>query len=217
MQHLDHLLLVYAAYIIAVASPGPSNMAIMGVAMSQGRKPGLMLAFGVITGSLSWAALAATGLSAVLATYAHALFVIKIAGGLYLLYLAFKSARSAMAHQPAKAMVATDVTVPDYRALYRRGLLCTSPIRKPCSAGLPSCRSAFSLERMHRPSPLSLSAAVFSALPSFAAMPCCFQPLRPSASISAADGISKALWRCFSDLQVSGCCSAALDTAFPDR
>ncbi len=123
MQHLDHLLLVYAAYIIAVASPGPSNMAIMGVAMSQGRKPGLMLALGVITGSLSWAALAATGLSAVLATYAHALFVIKIAGGLYLLYLAFKSARSAMAHQPAKAMVATEVRVPDYRALYRRGLL----------------------------------------------------------------------------------------------
>ncbi|MDS7597691.1 LysE family translocator [Agrobacterium tumefaciens] len=122
MQHLDHLLLVYTAYIIAVASPGPSNMAIMGVAMSQGRKPALMLALGVVTGSFSWAALAATGISAVLATYAQALFVIKIAGGVYLLYLAFKSARSAMSHQPFRVMAAEEGRRPDYRALYRRGL-----------------------------------------------------------------------------------------------
>ena len=122
MAHLNHLLLVYAAYLIAIATPGPSNMAIMGVAMSQGRKPAIVLALGVITGSWCWAMLAATGLSAVLSNYAHALFAIKIAGGLYLLYLAYKSARSAMT-KPKLETISDVAKAPAYFALYRRGLL----------------------------------------------------------------------------------------------
>ena len=92
IEHLQQLLPVYATYLIATASPGPSNMAIMGVAMSQGRSSALALALGVTTGSMFWAVLAATGISALLASYADALFIIKIAGGLYLLYLAWKAA-----------------------------------------------------------------------------------------------------------------------------
>ena len=44
---LHHLLLVFTAYVIAAASPGPSNMRIMGVAMHQGRQAALTLAAGV--------------------------------------------------------------------------------------------------------------------------------------------------------------------------
>lgn len=123
MVQIEQLLLVYLAYIIAVASPGPSNMAIMGVAMGQGRKPALMLAAGVLTGSQCWAFLAASGLSAVLSSYAHALFAIKIAGGLYLLYLAYKSARSALSSNVSQTTENRTTLVPDYAALYRRGLL----------------------------------------------------------------------------------------------
>jgi threonine/homoserine/homoserine lactone efflux protein len=123
MAHLNHLLLVYAAYLIAIATPGPSNMAIMGVAMSQGRKPAVVLALGVITGSWCWAMLAATGLSAVLSSYAHALVAIKIAGGMYLLYLAYKSARSAMSKPKPQAASGELAQAPAYFALYRRGLL----------------------------------------------------------------------------------------------
>ena len=123
MAHLNHLLLVYAAYLIAIATPGPSNMAIMGVAMSQGRKPAIVLALGVITGSWCWAMLAATGLSAVLSNYAHALFAIKIAGGFYLLYLAYKSARSAMTKPKLETISDEVAKAPAYFALYRRGLL----------------------------------------------------------------------------------------------
>lgn len=59
---LNQLLLVYATYLIATASPGPSNMATMGVAMSQGRTAAMILAAGVLTGSMFWAILAATGI-----------------------------------------------------------------------------------------------------------------------------------------------------------
>ncbi|MCY1269883.1 hypothetical protein D9M70_183950 [compost metagenome] len=48
---LHHLLLVFTAYIVGAASPGPSNMRIMGVAMNQGRRPALLLAAGVVSGS----------------------------------------------------------------------------------------------------------------------------------------------------------------------
>lgn len=115
--------LVYLTYLVATVSPGPSNLAIMATAMRDGRFSGLALAAGVITGSMFWAILAATGLSAVLAAYANALFVIKILGGVYLLYLAFRAARSAM----RKTSEVTDMmnrrhTQP-WTQLYRQGFL----------------------------------------------------------------------------------------------
>jgi threonine/homoserine/homoserine lactone efflux protein len=95
-SHVSALLIVYAAFLLAVASPGPSTLAIMGTSMEQGRRAGLLLALGVTTGSLTWGILAAIGVSALVAAHAGMLQFIKIAGGLYLLYLAWRSARSAM-------------------------------------------------------------------------------------------------------------------------
>ncbi len=115
--------LVYGTYLIATASPGPSNMAIMATAMRDGRLPALTLAAGVITGSLFWACLAATGLSALLTAYAQTLFIIKIIGGIYLLYLAFRTGRSAL--KPASDFISANAgyVAPRYRALYRQGVL----------------------------------------------------------------------------------------------
>ena len=123
VQYFDQLLLVYAAYVIATASPGPSNMAIMGVAMSHGRAPALVLAAGIVTGSLFWAILAATGISTVLSAYADALVALKIAGGLYLLYLACRSARSALAATVPQTLSRADGSRADYASVYRRGVL----------------------------------------------------------------------------------------------
>jgi len=46
-------------------------------------------------GSLSWALLSVVGISAVVAAYAPLLFAIKIMGGMYLLFLAWKAFRAA--------------------------------------------------------------------------------------------------------------------------
>lgn len=119
----SQIALVYGTYLVATASPGPSNMAIMGTAMRDGRLPALALAAGVITGSLFWAILAATGISVVLAAYAQALFVIKISGAVYLLYLAFRAGKSAL--KPVSDFTKTDAggATPCYRSLYRQGIL----------------------------------------------------------------------------------------------
>lgn len=120
---LHHLLLVFTAYIIGAASPGPSTMRIMGVAMNQGRKPALLLAAGVVSGSFFWGSLAATGVSAILTQFAQALFALKIVGGLYLLYLAFKAGRSALiSDDQHESQMAANAPVTGFK-LYQRGLL----------------------------------------------------------------------------------------------
>jgi threonine/homoserine/homoserine lactone efflux protein len=80
---LQHLLLVYTAYVIAAGSPGPSNMRIMGVAMQQGRQAALTLAAGGVIGSIFWGVMAAMGISALLTRYAEVLTVLKIFGCLF--------------------------------------------------------------------------------------------------------------------------------------
>ncbi|MFL9941201.1 LysE family translocator [Paraburkholderia graminis] len=115
------VLIAYSAYFVGTASPGPSNLAIMSLAMSAGRRSALTFALGVVSGSFFWALLASLGLSALLATYSECLVAIKIAGGVYLLWLGFKSARSALA--PA-ALPAGDARQNEpLKRLYLRGLL----------------------------------------------------------------------------------------------
>lgn len=124
MESINHLLVVYTAYVIAAGSPGPSNLRIMGVAMNHGRKAGLALATGVISGSLIWGISAATGVSALLARYAEALIVLKIFGGVYLLYLAVRAARSAMTPDAATSpMPAHTDAAPSSAILYRQGFI----------------------------------------------------------------------------------------------
>ncbi len=93
--YLPGILLAYSAFLLSILSPGPNVLAILGTSMSAGRRSGLGLAAGVAAGSSCWALLTVAGLSALLASYAAALTVIKIVGGLYLLWLAYKSFRAA--------------------------------------------------------------------------------------------------------------------------
>ncbi len=121
---LHHLLIVYTAHVIAAGSPGPSNMRIMGVAMHNGRRAALILAAGVVSGSIFWGAMAAMGVSAALTRYAEALILLKIFGGLYLLYLAFKAGRAALASDAkAAAHAGPNGAALSGADLYRRGLL----------------------------------------------------------------------------------------------
>jgi amino acid exporter len=102
-EYLPGILLAYSAFLLGIASPGPNILAVIGTSMSVGRSSGVALALGVATGSLTWALLTVLGLSALLAAYSSALIVIKIAGGLYLIWLAYKSFKSASSSQDIEA------------------------------------------------------------------------------------------------------------------
>lgn len=101
--YLPGILLAYSACLLGLASPGPNVLAVMGTSMSIGRRAGVSLALGIAAGSLLWALLAASGLSVLISTYAAALIFIKIGGGLYLLWLAYKAFRSAASKHDIEA------------------------------------------------------------------------------------------------------------------
>jgi threonine efflux protein len=116
-----NLLLAYSAYFVGTASPGPSNLAIMSIASTSGRKAAFSFAAGVMSGSFFWAMLAALGLSAVLTAYSGFLVGVKICGGLYLLWLAFKSGRAAL--KPPMCAASANTNGDSARKLYARGAL----------------------------------------------------------------------------------------------
>jgi|TARA_B110000090_G_C13174551_1_gene366775 threonine efflux protein len=119
MQEINYLLIIASA-IAAIASPGPATLAIAGASMSHGRYLGLSLAAGVLTGSLFWSISAAFGLAAILHANVWFFEILRYCGALYLLYLAFKSLRSAFS--------SSQLTLPENhsasaRENYFRGLL----------------------------------------------------------------------------------------------
>jgi amino acid exporter len=99
-SHIQAVLLAYGAFLLGIASPGPNVLSVMSTSMGDGRRSGMALAFGVSLGSLTWAALTAMGLTTLLAAHVWALSLLKLAGGLYLLWLACKAFRSAARADP---------------------------------------------------------------------------------------------------------------------
>lgn len=96
MTDLTTLAAIGAAFVVVAASPGPANLATATVAMTHGRRVGLTFALGLSCGLVFWGLLAATGMGAVLQGSAAALFVLKLLGGCYLLWLACQSGRAAL-------------------------------------------------------------------------------------------------------------------------
>ncbi len=94
MSEINLPVILFAA-LLAVGSPGPATLAIAGTSMASGRRMGLALASGVTTGSFIWSVAAAFGLGALMAANVWVFEIIRYIGAGYLLWLAFKSARSA--------------------------------------------------------------------------------------------------------------------------
>ncbi|WP_417417868.1 LysE family translocator [Hoeflea sp.] len=111
--------LIMTAALLATASPGPSNLAIAGTAMGQGRAQALALVAGIITGSWSWSVAAALGLGAVMQANAWVFDLLRYCGAGYLLFLAYKSARSAMNSGQTKLR---PVSAGSFRSAYGKGL-----------------------------------------------------------------------------------------------
>jgi threonine/homoserine/homoserine lactone efflux protein len=91
--------LAWSAYFLATASPGPGVMAIIGTSAQAGRKAGICLALGILSGSITWAILTLAGMSTLIQQHPEALFGIKILGGAYLLWLGANALKRAVRQQ----------------------------------------------------------------------------------------------------------------------
>lgn len=83
-----------AASLITLA-PGPDNLMVLSIGMSQGRREGIAFGLGCALGCLSHTLLAVVGVSALIASSVEAFSVLKICGGLYLVWLGINALRSA--------------------------------------------------------------------------------------------------------------------------
>ncbi|MEP0944426.1 MAG: LysE family translocator [Rhizobiaceae bacterium] len=90
VSYLPFLFAGYFAMSLGLVSPGPNILAIVGTSMSASRRAGVMMACGVSTGSIIWATLAVGGVTALMAAYAPIAFALKVAGGLYFIWLGIK-------------------------------------------------------------------------------------------------------------------------------
>jgi threonine/homoserine/homoserine lactone efflux protein len=91
MFDLSTLLALVAASVALALLPGPSSMLVLSRSLAGGRTVGLATCLGSLVGSLGVVLLAALGLSALLMTSDLAFGIVKIAGGLYLVYMGIRT------------------------------------------------------------------------------------------------------------------------------
>ncbi|TWE13321.1 threonine/homoserine/homoserine lactone efflux protein [Rudaeicoccus suwonensis] len=78
------LLPLLGAWVIAVIAPGPDFLAVLRTSAAHGRRAGLQVGAGVVSGIACWATLALVGLSTLLARYEHLYLVIRTVGAVLL-------------------------------------------------------------------------------------------------------------------------------------
>lgn len=111
--------LILFAALLACFSPGPATLAIAGTSMASGKGSGLALASGITAGSFVWSISAAFGLGAIMQANAWIFEIVRYFGAAYLMFLAFKAAKSALSSKEiaVKSIKGSKLT------LFTKGLL----------------------------------------------------------------------------------------------
>ncbi len=158
---LSSLVLFVGVYFAAVATPGPGIAALVARVMAHGLKGITPFVAGYVVGDLVWLFLASTGLAVIAHMFAGVIVAIRIAGALYLLYIAWGLLRS-----PAALAAAAPPRVTTGWRAFLGSLSLTLGNPKVIVFFLSILPLAFDLERLKLVDltvVASLSAAVLSA------------------------------------------------------
>ena len=108
-----------AAAVLITVSPGPDNLMVLGVGIARGRAPGVAFGLGCGFGCLSHTVLATLGVSALIAASPLAFTLLKMGGGLYLVWLGVQALRS----RGGVTMASAQGVGESLRRLFAKGLL----------------------------------------------------------------------------------------------
>lgn len=120
MESLLILGSITLALMLGAISPGPTFIYVAKNSIAISRKHGLFTALGTGTGAALFGLLAVMGLQVILLAVPSAYLILKICGGLYLLWLAFKIVKHAK--EPMDSIDASVQTM-SYKQAYRLGLI----------------------------------------------------------------------------------------------
>lgn len=95
---LEQLIPFLIASILLTLSPGPDIIYVLSQSLVGGYKKGMVIALGLVSGILIHTSLVAFGVSLIIRNSDYLFWCIKIAGALYLLYLAYKVYASPAQH-----------------------------------------------------------------------------------------------------------------------
>jgi threonine/homoserine/homoserine lactone efflux protein len=111
---LPLLLAFWAAFGLALISPGPNFAVMLSTALSQGRAAAVWVALGVAIGEAAWGFAAVFGVAALAQQHPWIALALRIGGGLFLLRLAFLSLRAAWRgdHAAGRTPEASDGAAP---------------------------------------------------------------------------------------------------------
>jgi threonine/homoserine/homoserine lactone efflux protein len=117
----QHLLVAFAVTtMIAMISPGPDMLFVLGCGMRGGPRAGLLATAGVATSEAVHIVVAAAGLAALFAAVPIAFTLVRIVGAVYLIYLGVQIIRHRRDSQEAASVIGTEVSG---RRTYLNGLL----------------------------------------------------------------------------------------------
>jgi RhtB (resistance to homoserine/threonine) family protein len=108
-------------WFLVVTIPGPNFVAVTQYSISESRVEGFFIALGVSTGAGIWATASLLGLGVLFVHWPWLYDTIRIAGGLYLMFIGLMIIRSAF-HFSLSSFKAKQLSVSKYAA-FRRGLL----------------------------------------------------------------------------------------------
>ncbi|TXK74190.1 LysE family translocator [Mesonia sp. HuA40] len=116
---IETLLSFCAIVFLLALSPGPDNIFVLTQSLVYGRKYGIATVLGLMTGCLVHTSLVAFGLAGLLKKYPEALFMVKVFGAAYLLYLAYKIYQ----HSAPIKLKKEEVTFKSTTALFKQGFI----------------------------------------------------------------------------------------------
>jgi threonine/homoserine/homoserine lactone efflux protein len=117
MIDIQTLLVFFPAALLLALAPGPDNLFVLAQSAQHGRPAGLAVTLGLSTGLIGHTLAVAFGLAAIVKASAVAFTVLKIAGALYLLYLAWQAWRAGAEIGESQAPALSGIE------LYRRGII----------------------------------------------------------------------------------------------
>ncbi len=119
----SELVVFLGAAVAVTLAPGPDNLFILTLGATQGRRPALALAWGMSAGNAVHTAAVALGLAGLPAASPALYGALRVAGVLYLLWLAAQAFRAAARPPGAAASVAAPTRLAGGLRWFRRGLL----------------------------------------------------------------------------------------------
>ncbi|MDR7271407.1 threonine/homoserine/homoserine lactone efflux protein [Pelomonas saccharophila] len=119
MLTTPQILAFLATALVLTATPGPDNLMVLSMGMSRGRRAGMAFGLGCALGCLSHTLLAVIGISALVAASPLAFTLLKVAGGVYLVWMGVQAWR----HAGAVRVSSETAEATPLRQLFVKGLI----------------------------------------------------------------------------------------------